>query len=269
MLTGYLDESGTHPGARVTTVGGFVSTAEAWDTFDREWAALLARAGASRLHMKALAHFKGEYEGWSESRRRQLLRDALFCILRHCRYGCAVSVIEQIDGLLAVDPRMGSAYSLATMGCIARLEEWLKANNLETPMALVLERGCHYSTELVRHLEETERPIGTINNFNPVTFGGPLEFLGLQAADLLVYEQNKFLTDSNSLGRAVQPARVPYQALQVVPHNWTVLGAEEIGGVVMQLILDDLRRGGADEVHKHHPHAQIEIDGQVIEARRK
>jgi hypothetical protein len=148
-------------------------------------------------------------------------------------------------------------------------KDGFKVNSRDSPVALVLERGCHCSTELVRHLEATERPIGTINNFKPIAFGEPMQCLGLQAVDLLVYEQNKFVTDSNREGRPRRPVRLPYQALQMVPHDWTVLGAHEIGDLLVQLIQDDLVRGGAAEVHKRHPTARIEIDGDIIEARRK
>jgi hypothetical protein len=106
---------------------------------------------------------------------------------------------------------MGSAYSMATKACAVLVEEWMNKKQAEPPIALVLEAGCQYSSELMRHLEEYERPVGSLNNFRPIAFGTRASFPGLQAADLLAYEQGKYLTECFKQNRAVEPVSSPCQ----------------------------------------------------------
>jgi len=75
MVTGYFDESGIHDSAIVTTIGGFISTAEGWDKFNRDWLAVLNEFDISCFHMKHFAHFLGEFAKFkdNEGRRRELL----------------------------------------------------------------------------------------------------------------------------------------------------------------------------------------------------
>ncbi len=259
MIAGYFDESGTHDGSAVTTVGGFVSTSEDWARFDRAWSEILSRWGVSRLHMKHLAHFRGEYSEWDEPTRLGFLQSAMECIHTHCRYGCAVSVVYQVDGLLQVDARLPNAYSLAALGCMALVDQWTIKNAKNDPVSLMLECS-DFTAGLLRHLEDVERPLGTIGKFESISTGKPQTFLGLQAADLIAYEQNKYLTECERKGRAFRPLRATYKGLQDIPHDWEALGAAEIGDILIELVLGDLRTGGPEEVWRRHPGATIEID---------
>jgi len=60
---------------------------------------------------------------------------------------------------------------------------------------------------------------------------------------------------------------VPYEILQYVPHDWKILDAHAISNVLIDMVLNDLRTGGIEEVQKFHPKTTIAIDGQLFEAR--
>lgn len=72
----FVDESGhsRDPKRNTLSLAGLLATEEAWRAFDPEWRAALASEGlAGPFHMMHFATRKREFEGWPESRRRNLL----------------------------------------------------------------------------------------------------------------------------------------------------------------------------------------------------
>src|ERR1035441_6942453 len=63
---------------------------------------------------------------------------------------------------LNADPRIGSAYKLATQACVALADKWMESQQHAGPMSLVLEDGCKYSKDFLDQLENLERPLGTL-----------------------------------------------------------------------------------------------------------
>lgn len=268
MITAYFDESGTHDAAVATTVGGFFANQESWDKFNSDWLSILGRWNVSCLHMKDFAHFRGEYTQFkqNERSRRDFLGNLLACIMAYCPYGCAVSVLKEDHRNLAADARLGGAYTLASKRCLVFADKWIKdkAPRLTPPILMVMESGCEYSRELIRHLDELERPMGWLNDFGPVSFGTRLQFPGLQAADLLVYEQGKFVTEYLKVNHQKKP-RVPYELLSCIPHDWHIMGAHEIAEAQMGMLLNDMLIGDIEAIRKYHPHLKITIDGEVFD----
>jgi hypothetical protein len=118
------------------------------------WRSVLKKWGLSSFHMKEFAHCTGEFARFKndEDGRRELLRSLAALIFLHCHYGCAASVINEDYRKLNADPRIGSAYSLATKGCIALADGWIRTVKRDGPLTLILEYGCKYSKELLEHL---------------------------------------------------------------------------------------------------------------------
>jgi hypothetical protein len=85
-LIACMDESGTHdatgkqPGSDVAAICGYVSTYKRWVQFQKKWRKVLKRYDISALHMKKFAHRVGEFEGWSEEKRRSLIAAAAAAI---------------------------------------------------------------------------------------------------------------------------------------------------------------------------------------------
>ena len=82
VLRIYLDETGhtKDPNASVVGMAGCIASLTAWEQFEQEWATVLKEFGIRELHMKNFAHFKGEFSGWAEEKRRQLI-DRLLMII--------------------------------------------------------------------------------------------------------------------------------------------------------------------------------------------
>ena len=50
VFTAYFDESGTHAGAKVSTMAGFVGTARQWRKFEKRAGRLFSRYGVDVYH---------------------------------------------------------------------------------------------------------------------------------------------------------------------------------------------------------------------------
>jgi hypothetical protein len=263
MLTGYFDESGTHDGATVTTVAGFISTPERWDVFDVAWRDVLARFNLTVFHMNECAHFIGEYAQFKkdEHRRKLLLASLAEVIHRACLYGCAASIIRKdldainAGGRMSIEltfdshvessehvvgkNRLRSAYSLAAKGCLALSEAWMNANNQAPPLDMTFESGCEFSKQFTKELETEEGPVGALDQFGAISFGAKRRFVGLQAADFLAYEQCKYFTDCIKNSKAVKP-RIPLLMLKSIPHEWKLFDLYALGDLLITLATNDL-----------------------------
>lgn len=73
MLKAFFDDSGTHGSSKVLAIGGCVAREEQWVLFERDWAAMLERFGILEYHSADLQAFAGDFKGWTEEKRRQLV----------------------------------------------------------------------------------------------------------------------------------------------------------------------------------------------------
>jgi len=72
----YADETGhsKDPQRTFFCLAGLVAREESWKAFDLEWRAACAEEGVTLpFHMKDLAAFQEQFQGWSEEQRRRLL----------------------------------------------------------------------------------------------------------------------------------------------------------------------------------------------------
>ncbi|MBI3609379.1 MAG: DUF3800 domain-containing protein [Nitrospirae bacterium] len=72
-LVAYFDESGHSSNTRFVCIGGLITTNDDWQVFSKHWTATLNAVGVSGLHMREFAHSRGQFAGWDEQRRRDLL----------------------------------------------------------------------------------------------------------------------------------------------------------------------------------------------------
>jgi hypothetical protein len=75
-LRSYTDEGGHEddPGRNYLAMAGYVATAGSWELFTEQWLDTLDKAGLKLpFSMKKCAHFRGEFGGWTEPERKQLV----------------------------------------------------------------------------------------------------------------------------------------------------------------------------------------------------
>jgi hypothetical protein len=264
MLIGYFDESGTHDDAVITSVAGFISTADNWQAFNEEWKRVLDHWELEYFHMKECAHCVGDFVQFKKNEvgRRQLLWCLAFIICRHCLYSCAVSVVRKDQKILNADPRIGSAYNLAAKGCLALADRWMESTNSDSPLSIVLEDGCKDSRDFLFQLKEFDRPLGAFKGLGSVELGSKKTLPALQAADFLAYEQSKYFTDCLRAEKKL-PLRKTLELLQVATrHNWELLHLESIADLLMSMVMNDVLAMDRETILRLDPDAVLDDDYQ-------
>lgn len=65
IFTAYLDESGTHAGASVSALAGFVGHARQWRKFEKRVGKLFARFQVNIFHAIDVRRGDDDFEGWT------------------------------------------------------------------------------------------------------------------------------------------------------------------------------------------------------------
>lgn len=191
-LHGYFDESGTHDGSEVVTVAGYISTAEQWELFGRDWANALKDYGLESFHMTDFANGAKGYRGWTEQERRIRFARLIGLINKHVIASVGIAIptrsFEQIFPKHA-KRFVGGAYGLAAACCFLDAARILESGYPSARIAYVFEAGSRGAGEVMKvfdwnYKNREQRPKLKLLSLK---FEGK-EFSPLQAADILSYE---------------------------------------------------------------------------------
>ena len=201
MLRAYCDASGKsdNPNDVMVTIGGVVSSLEQWEQFEPEWSAMLDSFDITELHMKYLAHCRGEYEGWDESKRRSFLGHAVEIMDRHWEgYMGATMPIEVFDSLEAAHKeKLVDPYFPCFFANISGLMTCADHLGPEEKVEMTVEGEPGFMGKATEFWERArnEGPPGFRERLGTLTVGASSrEVLPLQVADLVAYEVNKHLS---------------------------------------------------------------------------
>ena len=92
VLSAYFDESGTHGGANVLVVAGYLFEDKQAARFSRDWGKFLKSEGIAFAHMSELANGAGHYEGMSKPNRVKHGRALIENIKRRSKVGFAADL---------------------------------------------------------------------------------------------------------------------------------------------------------------------------------
>jgi hypothetical protein len=172
----YVDESGTHRGAKTVSVAAYIGSDSQWATFEGRWRKQLAKA---------------KIECFRASRPQcDRLRPALVRAIHETKLigiVCSLDVAEfrenaspQFRGLL------GNPYAICAIYCIHQLCEWVRDLVDDAPVVVVIERGQPNARFVVRTISDLwlGRPSSMVV---AVSLAAKQEFVQLQAADLLAH----------------------------------------------------------------------------------
>ncbi len=203
-LIAYMDESGTHdatgvePSSDVAAICGYVATFKNWVKFQKQWGKVLRNYEITEMHMKHFAHRKGEFEGWTEEKRRSLLRalDAVIDDTKLFALGGLVSVKDYARVLpdwAKVEVKHPYYFAVAVM--LKSLVQW----ESHLPSGVIdfvfdqkegFEGAMHEMFANLRQLNPVHaRRLGNLN------FRSSAVFNPLQAADFLAYEVRRHASD--------------------------------------------------------------------------
>lgn len=206
----YLDASGdpTDPNIKVISVGGYIAHESVWAGIETEWPSLLARFEVSELHMRKLAHFKGEYSKWADtpSRRDEFMRAITDVLARDDKTPIGatlpLSVYRAFNRRYCLEEAAGTAYTVALMNALALVTEWKEKNKISEPVLVFLEKGDNEQPEwdrfskrrLIWEPDFLVQPIPVKKKI--VEADGTVRYVWpFQASDFIAYEQAKAITD--------------------------------------------------------------------------
>jgi len=239
MLTAAFDAGGDEA-TPILTVAGFVSGANDWDNFSRQWKARLAVDGITYFRAVEAAHFRKQFQPWHDlpdrdKRRRDLFADLMEILKRNVyrKFGC--SIINSNFTTLSQQSRDYynlRAYSVAGRTCDKQVREWMRDERINAPVELVFEAGDEGRRELQLRLIADSK---TVPIFRPkkdtVRKDGTTEygFVPLQAADWLAYE----ITNAHEEFEAgrLQKFRWPFEEFNRIlgePTTYTESNLEEM-----------------------------------------
>ena len=191
-LLGYSDDSGTHSESEAVTVAGYISTAEQWEIFNREWGEALKEWGLEFFHMTDFANRVGKYAEWTDQERRFRLARLVGITNRHTLASIGTAVPKRaFDQVFSKKAKrfVGGAYGLAATAGFLQVVHILEPDYPSARIAYILEAGTNGSGEILKvfnwnYNDREQRPKLKLMSLK---FEGK-EFSPLQAADILAYE---------------------------------------------------------------------------------
>lgn len=241
VLKAYFDESGTHEGARITSVGGYLFEPEPLRRFNREWKRALDKAEVEFFHMAEFGHLGGPFKGISMKRANILQATALTTIKRRVRQGFVVALSER-EYRVAATPEWRAWYgSTAYLACVQFICQAVgyyvtREYGPAEPVAYVFEGGAPHMQEAADKmvLMSTRPDMKASSHFHSGVFADKKTASALQAADILAWHYCKVLLDT--VVDAKRPMRKDLEVLLSIKgqHNHSLLHQETLRRLIAE-----------------------------------
>jgi hypothetical protein len=96
VLVCYLDDSGKDPQNPITTIAGYVATADQWAAFETEVEPIFPQYGVEILHTKDLHKTDGEFDGWKVLRKEAFVAHLCRTLSHHALLGMSASAAKKM-----------------------------------------------------------------------------------------------------------------------------------------------------------------------------
>lgn len=208
MIIAYMDESGhfDDPECRYVGMAGFAGPQELWDPFGILWDVTIRSSPFHLMrpfHMREFAHRRGEFEGWSEEKRKALYAKLIEAILliQPIPFGAMVSISDFKSLTPEQQLDFKSPYHLAFQTCTRGAAiSALKPHEVNMVFSENLDYGAVQSdasagADQLGDAHVLWRAIKELTLFGEwmgeCSFSSPAVTPQLQAADLFAYELYK------------------------------------------------------------------------------
>jgi len=219
--TVYVDDSGTHKGAKIVTAAFCLSTADRWLAFEDKWHALEDKYSFKHFHMTEFAScrkngwcrdcLKGKkteadhpWREWPKSKRKNVLTQLARTIEKfvECGFGIAILKKDYDDHVLnsparqlAGEPLGDHYFTQAVQVCGGELSKWRAEHCRVEPLKFVFDLSPEYQREEIASVffgAATNRPEvqdGIEQWFKPagVTYESRKNVVQLLSADMLAW----------------------------------------------------------------------------------
>lgn len=199
VITGYLDESGTHGGATLSVMAGFIADARQWRKFEKRAGKLFARYRVDVFHTIDVRRTDKDFAGWPVDRKITFLDEFHHIINETLEHGVAAVLREEDYAYYLGLPwpakaRKDTRYALMFRACMAdfldtviQTPHW--RDQPEPRLNLVVECGHPNAPDLIRLYNGIKAKFGGPSNkaLSGLTFEPKTDCLPLAAADLFAY----------------------------------------------------------------------------------
>jgi len=197
VLKVYMDETGTHDDSPIVAVGAYVGRPRAWKEWTKRWN--IAKRPINVYHATDAQNLHGEFEGWSEHDRDELVKRILPVIAETGFPGIVIGINmiefkEAMDGRDDLSGVFGSPYEACFQWLVQSMMYIQWQTGSKERIAFVHECNDYQQEALQafsyikKHCNPQQSPIG-------ILFGDKANYAPLQAADILAYEGNKRMRD--------------------------------------------------------------------------
>lgn len=192
--TAYLDESGTHQGAKVSVMAGFVGDERQWRKFEKRASKLFGRFRVDIFHSIDVRRGDDDFRGWTVDRKLRFL-DEFQHIVNETLLAGVTSVLRDEDYAYYSDlawpkkSRRDSKYGILFRGCFAHIIDVIgNVPNVHEPrLRIVLEDGHKNAPDTARIYQWAQSQLGPSRALSGLTFADKESCLPIAAADLLAY----------------------------------------------------------------------------------
>jgi hypothetical protein len=187
-----MDESGVHDGSPVLTVGAYVTRPAQWREWTKRWN--VAKRPIKVFHAVDCANFAGEFKGWTAEQRDPLVIRLLDVLRESDIPGCVIGIhmdefrkaMAGHDDLLAI---FGNPYA----ACFHWVAQTIinVAIQIGSAERIAFVHECNdYRREALEAFAWIKRKGNPGDRIIGLQFAEKLDYIPLQAADVLAYEGN-------------------------------------------------------------------------------
>jgi hypothetical protein len=214
VMTAYFDESGTHGGAELSAMAGFVGNARQWRKFEKRVGKLFKRFRVDVFHTIDVRRTDKDFGGWKLDRKIEFLDEFQHIINETLESGVAAFIraadYSYYKGLSwTKKTRPDSSYGILFRGCLSQIIDTVGHIPLgnEPRLRIVLEDGHNNAADAVRIYEWAQNRIDQSRALAGLTFDNKKTCLPLAAADLFAYTAWGQEVGQKPMGIAKKPTK--------------------------------------------------------------
>jgi Protein of unknown function (DUF3800) len=214
ILTAYFDESGTHAGAEVSAMAGFMGDARQWRKFEKRVGKLFARYRVDVFHGIDLRRGHKDFDGWKVDRKIEFTDEFQHIINETLESGVSAFIRDDdykyyLGLTWPKRTRWDSKYGLLFRGClsvtIGSVEQIPLAK--EPRLNIVLEDGHTNADDALRIYKWAQGKFGQSRVLSGLTYSNKKDCLPLAAADMFAYGAWSQRVGSKPIGIAKKPSK--------------------------------------------------------------
>jgi hypothetical protein len=230
MFTLYCDDSGTHAKSDIAVAACYISTAEQWGHFQRNWEEANIRERFGVFHMADFVSKQGQFSApeWDEQEKRDRTIRALINLIKtRALIGFSGAVVKSAFDEVIVDSKLrekygDNHYAFVVRLCTVLVDRWRQKHKYEAPVQYVFDRQSKGKGEinalfgkLLLGEKDAMRRYGVYKDC--WSFQDKEKVIPLQAADIWAWENFRYMRDcALSTGLKKTPRR-SYLALRESP----------------------------------------------------